>query len=243
MKNREINQVDQHGGSFVNSNLHLQGWEDLRTGNTVSGCHFLHEFSAEKTEINHGVENLAKYVITCGNWGHKWRRWKYLSLIVIISDRALDCYYFLAYNIFMWVSIYSVLSGIVGLFERKKPPLSFSMIPTPFKAYRLPHCAPNTYKCTDRFHTQSSEKRINPFRPVEHRKEKKHSCCCGSKTTNLISNCPHHPLHYNQKGEIRGCGREEGAGHQLKSLQYSLLASECSELWFALYGIQSHCTG
>ena len=155
MKNREINQVDQHGGSFVNSNLHLQGWEDLRTGNTVSGCHFLQEFSAEKTEINHGVENLAKYVITCGNWGHKWRRWKYLSLIVIISDRAMGCHYFLAYHIFMWVSIYSVLSGIVGLFERKKPPLSFSMIPTPFKAYRLPHCAPNTYKCTDRFHTQS----------------------------------------------------------------------------------------
>ena len=87
MKNREINQVDQHGGSFVNSNLHLQGWEDLRTGNTVSGCHFLQEFSPKKTEINHGVENLAKYVITCGNWGHKWRRWKYLSLIVIISDK------------------------------------------------------------------------------------------------------------------------------------------------------------
>ena len=133
MKNREINQVDQQGGSFVNSNLHLQGWEDLRTGNTVSGCHFLQEFSAEKTEINHGVENLAKYVITCGNWGHKWRRWKYLSLIVIISDRAMGCHYFLAYHIFMWVSIYSVLSGIVGLFERKKPPLSFSMIPTPSK--------------------------------------------------------------------------------------------------------------
>ena len=72
----------------------------------------------------------------------------------------------------------------------------------------------------------SSEKKINPFRPVQHREEKKHSCCCGSKTTNLISNSPHpHPLHYNQKGEIRGCGREEGAGHQLKSLQYSLVGS------------------
>ena len=116
---------------------------------------FARIFRRKKTEINHGVENLAKYVITCGNWGHKWRHWKYLSHIVIISDRAMGCHYFLAYHIFMWVSIYSVLSGIVGLFERKKPPLSFSMIPTPFKAYRLPHCAPNTYKCTDRFHTQS----------------------------------------------------------------------------------------
>ena len=89
----------------------------------------------------------------------------------------------------------------------------------------------------------SSEKRINPFRPVQHLEEKKHSCFCGSETTILISNSPPHHLHYNQKGEIRGCGREEGAGHQLKSLQYSLVASECSELWFALYGIQSHCTG
>ena len=156
MKKREINQVDQHGGSFVNSNLHLQGWEDLRTGNTVSGCHFLHEFSAEKTEINHGVENLAKYVITCGNWGHKWRRWKYLSLIVIISDRAMGCYYFLAYHIFMWVSIYSVLSGIVGLFERKKPPLSFSMIPTPLQSIQTASlCRQYIQMHTDRFHTQS----------------------------------------------------------------------------------------
>ena len=133
MKNREINQVDQHGGSFVNSNLHLQGWEDLRTGNTVSGCHFLHEFSAEKTEINHGVENLAKYVITCGNWGHKWRHWKYLSLIVIISDRALACHYFLAYHIFMWVSIYSILSGLWDYLNQKSHPSLSLWYPPPSK--------------------------------------------------------------------------------------------------------------
>ena len=182
MKNREINQVDQHGGSFVNSNLHLQGWEDLRTGNTVSGCHFLHEFSAEKTEINHGVENLAKYVITCGNWGHKWRRWKYLSLIVMISDRTLGCYYFLAYHIFMWVSIYSVLSGIVGLFERKKPPLSFSMIPTPFKAYRLPHCAPIHTNAQIAFtHNHIEWKKDQSFSPSTASGGEKNFCFCGSK--------------------------------------------------------------
>ena len=133
----------------------------------------------------------------------------------------------------MWVSIYSVLSGIVGLFERKKPPLSFSMIPTPQSIQTASLCRQYIQMHRSLSHTIiSSEKRINPFRPVQQREEKKHSCCCGSKTTILISNSPHHHLHYNQKGEIRGCGREEGAGHQLKSLQYSLVASECSELWF-----------
>ena len=86
-----------------------------------------------KTEINHGVENLAKYVITCGNWGHKWRRWKYLSLIVIISDRAMGCHYFLAYHIFMWVSIYSVLSGLWDYLNVKSHPSLSLWYPPPSK--------------------------------------------------------------------------------------------------------------
>ena len=167
MKNREINQVDQHGGSFVNSNLHLQGWEDLRTGNTVSGCHFLQEFSAEKTEINHGVENLAKYVITCGNWGHKWRRWKYLSVIVIISDRAMGCHYFLAYHIFMWVSIYSVLSGLWDYLNVKSHPSLSLWYPPPSKhtdCLIVPPIHTNAQRSLSHT-TISSEKKDQSFSP------------------------------------------------------------------------------
>ena len=158
MKKREINQVDQHGGSFVNSNLHLQGWEDLRTGNTVSGCHFLQEFSAEKTEINHGVENLAKYVITCGNWGHKWRRWKYLSLIVIISDSALG---WRVVTIF-WPIIYlcGCLStpyclGLWDYLNVKSHP-SLSLWYPPLQSIQTASLCPQYIQMhTDRFHTQS----------------------------------------------------------------------------------------